>query len=38
MVAAQGEVYMQFWLRPVELRLGEDKLESVIPEVLKPYL
>jgi inner membrane protein len=42
MVAAQGEIYVQFWLRPgdgpVELSIGEDKPESVIPGVLKGYL
>jgi inner membrane protein len=42
MVAAQGEVYVQFWLRlgeaPVELSVGEDKVESMIPEMLKNYL
>jgi inner membrane protein len=42
MVAAQGEMYVQFWLRPgdtpVEVTLGEDKPESVIPEVLRTYL
>ncbi len=42
MVAAQGEVYVQFWLRPgeapVELRLREDEPENVIPEVLRGYL
>jgi inner membrane protein len=42
MIAAQGEVYVQFWLRPgeapVELSVGEEKPESVIPEVLKNYL
>jgi hypothetical protein len=42
MVAAQGEVYVQFWLRlgdaPVEMEAGEDKSESVIPEVLRGYL
>jgi inner membrane protein len=42
MVAAQGEVYVQFWLRPgdspVEMKVGEDKVESVIPEVLRGYL
>jgi inner membrane protein len=42
MVAAQGEVYVQFWLRPgdapVEMEAGEDKPESVIPEVLRTYL
>jgi len=42
MIAAQGEVYVQFWLRPgdppVELSLGEDKPESVIPAMLKQYL
>jgi inner membrane protein len=42
MVAAQGEVYVQFWLRPgevpVELRSGEEGVEGVIPEVLRGYL
>jgi inner membrane protein len=42
MVAAQGEVYVQFWLRPgdppVEVPLGEDKPESMIPEVLLKYI
>lgn len=42
MVAAQGELYVQFWLRPgegpVELRLGEEGVKSVIPEVLRNYL
>jgi inner membrane protein len=42
MVAAQEEVYVQFWLRPgeapVELSVGEGKPESVIPAVLRRYL
>ena len=42
MVAAQGEVYVQFWLRPgdppVEMKTGEEAVESVIPEVLRGYL
>jgi inner membrane protein len=42
MVAVQGEVYVQFWLRPgdlpIEVSLGEDKPESVIPGVLRNYL
>lgn len=42
LVAAQGEVYVQLWLRPgegpVEMKVGEDKAESVIPEVLRGYL
>jgi inner membrane protein len=42
MVAAQGELYVQFWLRPgdapVEMEAGEDKAESMIPEVLRGYL
>jgi inner membrane protein len=42
MVAAQGEMYVQFWLRPgegpVEMSLGEEGQEDVIPEVLRPYL
>jgi hypothetical protein len=42
MVAAQGEVYVQFWLRlggpPVELSLGGERQEEVIPEVLRNYL
>jgi inner membrane protein len=39
MVAAQGEVYVQFWLRPgeppVELSLKEEGQGEVIPEVLR---
>jgi inner membrane protein len=42
MISAQGEGYVQFWLRPgdasVEVSIGEDKPESVIPAVLRPYL
>ncbi|MDQ3959976.1 MAG: hypothetical protein M3255_06765 [Pseudomonadota bacterium] len=42
MVAAQAEVYVQFWLRPgdapVEMKMGEEAVESVIPEVLRGYL
>jgi inner membrane protein len=42
MVAAQGEVYVQFWLRPgdppVEVSLGKEGQEDVIPEVLRNYL
>lgn len=41
-VAIQGEVYVQFWLKPgdppVELRITEEKEAGVIPEVLKGYL
>jgi inner membrane protein len=42
MVATQGEVYVQFWLRPgdppVEVSLDERGAEEVIPEVLRTYL
>jgi inner membrane protein len=42
MVAAQGEIYVQFWLRPadppVEVSLDEGRVEKVIPEVLRGYL
>jgi inner membrane protein len=42
MVAVQGEVYVQFWLRPGEapvgLQLGKEGPEEVIPEVLRSYL
>jgi inner membrane protein len=42
LVAAQGEVYVQFWLRevdaPVEMALGEEGQEEVIPAVLKRHL
>jgi inner membrane protein len=42
MIAAQGEVYVQFWLRPgdppVEVVLGEGEPEEVIPAVLRTYL
>jgi inner membrane protein len=42
MVAAQGEVYVQFWLRPgeapVELSIGEEGAGDMIPEVLRNYL
>lgn len=42
LVAAQGEVYVQFWFRagdpPVEVSFGEDGTESVIPELLRNYL
>jgi hypothetical protein len=35
-------MYVRFWLRPGEppgeLSIGEDKPESVIPAVLRPYL
>jgi hypothetical protein len=42
MVAAQGEVYVQFWLRvgeaPVEMSLDEKGQEEIIPAVLKRKL
>jgi hypothetical protein len=42
MVAAQGEVYVQFWLKvgeaPVEVSLDEKGQEEMIPAVLKQYL
>jgi inner membrane protein len=42
MVAAQGEVYVQFWLRPgnppVELALGEDWEGDLTPTALKQHL
>ena len=42
MVAAQGEAYVQFWLKPgdppVEVSFSEEGQEEVIPEVLKGYL
>jgi inner membrane protein len=42
LVAAQGEVYIQFWLRPGEppavLRFADDRPEDPIPELLKGHL
>jgi len=42
MPAAQGEVYVQFWLKPgdppVELSLGDEGKEEVIPAALRGYL
>jgi inner membrane protein len=42
MVAAQGEVYVQVWLRPgdspVELSLKDDERYEVIPRVLRRHL
>ncbi len=42
LAAAQGEIYVQFWLTagdpPVEVSLEQDNPESVIPAVLKEYL
>lgn len=42
LVAAQGEVFVQFWLKPgdpaVVITPGEDKPVDLIPERLKPYL
>lgn len=42
MAAAQGEVYVQFWLSegdpPVEVSVGKDMPEGIIPAELKPYL
>jgi inner membrane protein len=41
-VAIQGEIYVQFWLKPgdpsVELKLAEERPKGVILEVLKGYL
>ncbi|MES9902824.1 MAG: metal-dependent hydrolase [Sedimenticola sp.] len=42
LVAAEGEVYVQFWLRPgdevVELVVGEDARREVVPVELEGYL
>jgi inner membrane protein len=42
LVAAQGEVYVQVWLKPgdppVEMAFGEEGREEVIPGVLRTYL
>jgi inner membrane protein len=42
LVAAQGEVYVQFWLKPgeppAELRFADDRLEDPIPRLLKGHL
>jgi inner membrane protein len=42
MVAAEGEGYVQFWLRPgdeaVELAFGEESRREVVPEELVGYL
>jgi inner membrane protein len=42
LVAAQGEVYVQFWLRPgdppAELRLTDDRPQDPIPERLRWHL
>ncbi|MES9902151.1 MAG: hypothetical protein ABW168_05645 [Sedimenticola sp.] len=42
LVAAEGEVYVQFWLRPgdevVVLVVGEDARREVVPVVLEGYL
>jgi inner membrane protein len=42
LVAAQGEAYVQFWLREgdaaVDVSFGEEGREEVIPEVLKAHL
>jgi inner membrane protein len=42
LIAAQGEVYVQFWLKPgdppAELRLADDRPEDPIPELLKGHL
>ena len=42
LVAAQGEIYIQFWLKPGDPAIvftpGEDKPVDLIPEKLKPYL
>lgn len=41
-VAAEGEVFVQFWLRPgdeaVELAISEPADRDAIPEVLRDYL
>ena len=42
LVAAQGEVYVQFWLREgeaaVKMSLSDERPEEAIPEVLKVHL
>ncbi len=42
LVAAQGEIYVQFWLKPgdpaVAFTPGEERPVDLIPEKLKPYL
>ena len=42
MVAAQGEVYVQFWLKPgdlpVEVSLNDEGQQDVIPEALQRHL
>jgi len=42
LVAAEGEVYVQFWLRPeddaVELVFGDEARREVVPEALEGYL
>lgn len=42
MVAAEGELYVQIWLRPgdeaVELEMGEARREELIPKALEGYL
>ncbi|MGH9962430.1 MAG: metal-dependent hydrolase, partial [Pyrinomonadaceae bacterium] len=42
LVAAQGEMYVQFWLRagerPVEVSFSDERPEEVIPGVLKQHL
>ena len=41
-VASEGEVYVQFWLKPgdppVALEAGDEEAAEVIPEVLREYL
>jgi hypothetical protein len=42
MMAAEGELYVQMWLRPgdeaVELILGDERDLDLIPEGLREYL
>ena len=42
MVAAEGELYVQIWLRPgdeaVEITLGEERMKGSIPKELAGYL
>lgn len=42
LVAAQGEIYVQFWLREgdaaVEVSLSDERPEEAIPDVLRQHL
>jgi inner membrane protein len=42
LVAAKGEIFVQFWLRPGEqaaaFEVGDDPVEEIIPEELKKFL